>query len=172
MVKQRLALCLAFAASMGASACVMDEEDFLDQQMNELKFPDNIKAQLKATKAATAAYHDRSVAEADGYGDSGLACIEGMGFHWVKPELFGSNDVTAPGALVYAPDGDQRLVAAEWVWPIADPANPGEPPVLFERIADGPNVIGDFHFWAMHAFVWDENPEGVLDPTNPNIVCP
>src|SRR5437867_1959377 len=62
---------------------------------------DPIASGVTAAKQATSAFHDRSAAEAAGYGDSGLPCIPNMGFHWLNPSYLGGVDPTKPAALVY-----------------------------------------------------------------------
>jgi len=71
-------------------------------------------AQLAAVRAATAKYHNVQVAVADGYLPS-EECAQSpagaMGYHYVKPALFGSTDLTRPTALLYVSSPSGRFAA-------------------------------------------------------------
>lgn len=140
------------------------------------------------TKAATAGYHDLSRAEADGYGlfkdAAGIACIDNqpvgaMGVHYVKGALVGDIEVdpTRPEALVYAPNGagQLKLAALEYIvfqapWDAAH----ASPPSLFGRefsLTPSPNRYGIPAFYSLHAWVWQPNSSGLLQPWNPRVHC-
>jgi hypothetical protein len=140
------------------------------------------------TKAATARYHVLARAEADGYGlfkdAAGIACIDnqplgGMGVHYVKGPLVGDTelDPTRPEALVYAPDaaGQLKLAALEYiVFQEAWDADHGQPPSLFGRefnFTQSPNRYGIPAFYSLHAWVWQPNSSGLLQPWNPRVRC-
>ncbi len=143
----------------------------------------------EAARVATAAFSDRAAAVEAGYGElkdaKGVACIDdaagGMGIHYVKKELVGDPAVvaTTPEALVYEPqqDGTLALVAVEYVVIQADWAKAGNtsPPSLFgrefEAIPAG-NRFGLPPFYALHAWLWKDNPSGVFAGWNPSVNCP
>jgi hypothetical protein len=139
----------------------------------------------QATKATTA-YHDVQKAIAAGYSfrlpdKAGATCIAqkpdgGMGVHLVNQKLLdGKIDATKPEAMVYAPskNGTLELAAVEYV--IFQSAWKGsEPPKLFGRefaLTPAPNRYGLPAFYALHAWLFKNNPSGLLSAWNPKVVC-
>jgi hypothetical protein len=129
---------------------------------------------LAPVRAATAEYHNISMAAANGFDDLEL-CFDRMGEHWVDtdsvdgdqvPDVFqdGVLDPARPEALVYAHDGGRlRLVAVEWV-STTEGTVPG---------------IGELHLnptlgvYVLHAWVWMDNPDGMFADRNPRVGdCP
>ncbi len=99
--------------------------------------------------------------------------VGGMGFHLINTGLFdAATDPTRPEALVYVPDthGRLALAAVEWIvpadaWEATGPSGP-------------PRVLGqDMHLnealgvWVLHAWVFRNNPSGVLEDWNPTVSC-
>ena len=140
------------------------------------------------TKAATAKYHDLDAAKADGYAllpdAQGIICIDnqpvgGMGVHYAKGSLVmdPSIDPKHPEALVYAPNGSGqlKLAALEYVVFKSDwDATHSSPPSLFGRQFDltpFPNRFGLPTFYSLHAWVWQPNSAGLLQPWNPRVHC-
>ena len=121
-------------------------------------------AKLAEVRRATAQFHDVGKALASGRVDLEL-CFDQMGQHYADPDTFddGVLDAEAPEALVYANDGDRlRLVAVEWV-----STTPGE--VLGVPL----HLNEDLGVWVLHAWVWHNNPDGMLADFNPRIAdCP
>ena len=141
-----------------------------------------------ATKSATARYHDLSKAEVAGYGlltdAAGIACIDnqpvgGMGVHYVKGSLVGDTvlDPEHPEALVYAPNaaGQLKLAALEYiVFKAAWDGGHASPPSLFGQefnLTPSPNRFGLPAFYSLHAWVWEPNSSGLLQPWNPRVHC-
>jgi hypothetical protein len=144
---------------------------------------------IAAAKAGTAAFSDVAAAEAAGYGlppEGPLhECIASfdntgaMGFHYINGDLVGDTelDPATPEALVYekGADGSLTLVALEYVvfaeaW---DAAN-DEAPMLFGQMfmrVDEPNRYELPAFYALHAWVWKDNPSGMFASFNPNVTC-
>jgi hypothetical protein len=133
---------------------------------------------LAAARAATARYHDVARAAADGYQPMGdCVAIPGaaMGVHYVSMPLIADPalDPARPEVLVYEPqaNGAMKLVAVEYMIPKAmwDPANPGKRPAMFGGVAfeDGP-----MDTYALHAWVWRANPQGVFVAFNSKASCP
>ena len=96
-----------------------------------------------------------------------------MGFHYINGALLDTTlDPTQPEALVYAPNanGRLRLVAVEYVvfqepW-IAEHGD--EMPMLFgqEFMPVGfPNRYEIPAFFALHAWIWKNNPSGTFAPS-------
>jgi hypothetical protein len=131
--------------------------------------------QFAGVRQATAAFHDVGKAEAAGY-EKFLPCFDapgvgGMGQHYVD---FGAMDgvvePTHPEALVYEPRGDSmKLVAVEYLVPQAAWTS-AEPPSLFGEEFHRNDTLG---IWALHAWIWRPNPDGVHADFNPNVaLCP
>jgi hypothetical protein len=79
--------------------------------------------------------------------------------------------------LVYEPgrDGSMRLVALEYVvFKDAWDATHNHPPKLFgQRFHETP--VGNRYdlpaFYALHAWVWQDNPDGMFEDWNPLVEC-
>ncbi len=151
-----------------------------------------LPANLTATRAALDKYQDPIAAVRDGY-FSTLGCVDyptggggegqmpykpgGMGVHFLNPALIGPTlDSLKPQVLIYEPVGDHlRLVAAEWFMPTAISK---ETPVIFGRKLDGPMeghapvLPAELHHWDLHVWLWKDNPNGLMHPTNSSVKCP
>ena len=144
---------------------------------------------LAVVRAATAAYHDVRIAQANGYAiladTAGKTCIDqpgvgGMGVHYVDADLVGDPAIDArqPEAVVYRPtaNGRLRLAAAEYVViKSAWDAGHAAPPSLFGHefmVTDAPNRYGLPAFYSLHVWAWDHNPMGTFEMWNPDVVCP
>ena len=140
-----------------------------------------------ATKPATARYHDLSKAEAAGYGlltdAAGVACIDnqpvgGMGVHYVKGSLVGDTvlDPEHPEALVYAPNaaGHLKLAALEYiVFKAAGMRGMGAAVAVRAGVQPDaePEPLRPPAFYSLHAWVWEPNSSGLLQPWNPRVHC-
>jgi hypothetical protein len=132
---------------------------------------------LDDVRAATAAYHSTSQAEADGYGDPGLPCFDspstnqGMGFHLVNGDLLndgGALSRTHPEALVYeVQDGALQLVAVEYIVKMSDSAT--APRFLGQDMIPNESL----GLWTLHAWIWRKNPQDLFATYNANVpLCP
>ena len=159
-------------------------------QMQQTAQP-TLPANLAATRAALEKYQDPIAAIRDGY-FSTVECIDypkggggeglmpykvgGMGVHFLNPALIGPTlDSLKPQVLIYEPVGDHlKLVAAEWFMPTAISK---ESPVIFGHKLDGPMeghapvLPAELHHWDLHVWLWKDNPNGLMHPTNANIKC-
>jgi hypothetical protein len=143
-----------------------------DNDRNEQKHEND---GLDATRKATKKFHDVRKAPRAGYGRL-LDCFDqpgvgGMGQHYVNTGMFDSVvDVAQPEALVYEVDGDQlNLVAVEWIIPQSD-WTASDPPTLLGHSFSRNDALG---LWALHAWIWRENPLGMFANYNPNVkLCP
>ena len=142
-------------------------------------------AGLDEVRQITAEYHWLPNALDDGFvpfsleGTDVPTCFAneagGMGVHYVRnvDEVADAND---PEAMVYelADDGGLRLVAVEYVVPeefVEDESG---------EVVSLPSLHGqDFHkhaslpLYILHAWIWEENPEGMYADFNPNLgACP
>jgi len=144
---------------------------------------------LARARAATAAYHSVATAEAGGYqlftDAQGIACIEmpgvgAMGIHYANlaevqdPTI----DAVRPELVVYEPGthGQMHLVALEYVvFKDAWDATHSTRPSLFGQRFDltrSPNRYDLPPFYALHAWVWKHNPDGMFAMWNPKVSCP
>lgn len=133
---------------------------------------------LATLRAATARFRRFEVAYDAGYTllFAGT-CMEGqtgdnaggMGYHYVDTSLLDSEvDVTTPEALLYepGPNGQMRLVAVEYVIPESEWSGPGVPTLLGQDLE-----LNAFGLYALHAWVWKDNPDGIFASWNPNVSC-
>ena len=142
-------------------------------------------SQLDAARAATAQYRDVGNATDAGYGEfrdaQNIACIDlpgegAMGIHYVNGGLVGDDvlDASKPEALVYEPHGKKlKLVALEYIV-FADAWKKPGPPTMFARTFDyvpAGNRYGLPPFWALHAWVFKDNPAGNVMAWNPHVSC-
>jgi hypothetical protein len=145
---------------------------------------------LQAARSASARFNSLERAADAGYGPlpSGvplhecIAAFDGsgaMGFHWLNPSLLDTTlDPVQPEVLVFAPDGrgNLKLVALEYVvfqeaW-IAE--HGAAIPELFGRPFDVigfPNRYEVPAFYALHAWLWEPNPDGVFNAFNAAVSC-
>lgn len=146
---------------------------------------------LQLAKAATARFNSIAQAEAAGYGlppegplHECISSLDGtgaMGFHLINGSLLDTVvDPARPEALVYAPDrnGNLKLVALEYVVfqePWQEEFGPeAMAPMLFGEMfmdTDAPNRYEIPAFYALHAWIWEENPAGTFEGFNPNVSC-
>lgn len=96
--------------------------------------------------------------------------LAGMGFHWVNPTLVdGVFDPEKPEAVLYAPgpNGNLRLVAVEYIV-----INLGQPRPSFgnQPFNVGGTPVPAPH-WSLHVWLYEENPNGLFTPFNPNVSC-
>ncbi|MFI7481536.1 hypothetical protein ACH9EU_03880 [Kocuria sp. M1R5S2] len=127
---------------------------------------------------ATAVYHNVDKALEAGYVPVG-GCEPGMGYHYVDFANFESTDPLVPAALLYAPSGNGklRLAGVEWFAVDADQdlTTDDDKPSMFGKEFDGPmpgHAPGMPIHYDLHAYIWQGNPDGVLETWNRNIRCP
>lgn len=152
---------------------------------------DVLAHQLDAARAATRRYRDLEQALDDDYVIAS-PFIPGMGFHFIKYSLVGSENVEEPAILVYFTTGsyepapfeafdpergdELRLGAVEYIMPGDQTVSP---PNLFadetstRRLKvsedEGWVYIHELDITGLHAWVHRGNPAGVFHPTNPTI---
>ena len=165
------AACASDAPTVPADAALAAREAAAARADN----PSALNKQLAAVRAATARYHRVEAAEADLYvrvSDCvALPGVGGMGYHYARFDLVDARlDVAQPEVLVYAPlpNGELKLVAAEYLMPAAAGPRPTLYGQLFE---DGPPDL-PFPSYALHAWVWEHNPSGMFAAFNPSVSCP
>ena len=123
--------------------------------------------ELQQARAATAKYRNIENAKKDGYSDI-MVDVENMGHHFMKSAIVDATfDIRKPEILVYNrnDDGSQELVAAEYAVPLD--LSPNSAPEGFTGSGDVWDHNDGFGLWLLHAWVWNHNPDGVFNPTNP-----
>lgn len=166
---------LAVLVSLPLTGCLDDGQDEYGVDTSALS--DTEAAGFAAARQGTAQYHNIATAEAAGYVNTGLPCIDGQGYHYINPSLLGTYSEDEPHILVYFPRGDNhlQLVALEWIEPIDETADePTTAPTLFGHEFHGPKTLDGipFSFYALHAWTWLNNSAGMFEDSNDKLVCP
>ena len=141
---------------------------------------------IEPVRHSTRMFHRVDTAVKAGYSQltdvNGVTCIDGppaegnMGIHYVNGDLVGDGKVDAehPEAVLYEQTDDGlRLTAVEYVV-IASDWKGAQPPALFGHTfmkMEAPNRYGLPPFYALHAWVWKNNPSGRFAPWNPTVKC-
>ena len=132
-------------------------------------------------RASTAQYHRLEAATAAGYVQvPGLDhCfnkpgVGAMGFHYIQTTSLDLNlDPEKPEAMVYAPgpDGQLQLAAVEYIVPAEawDDAGNSDPP---ELLGTHLHLNQELGVYVLHAWIWKNNPRGILEDWNPKVACP
>jgi len=143
--------------------------------------PDRAWNGLDEVRLATGKYHGLASAIADGFAPFALdgsdtpTCFEsdrgGMGVHYVR-NVDAVVDATDPEALVYelTESGQPRLVAVEYVVP-QEFVEDGEGNVvsLPHVLGQGPHKHATLPLYVLHAWIWEENPDGMFADFNPDL---
>jgi hypothetical protein len=125
--------------------------------------------ELKEVQIATERYKNIQNAVADGYTDINVV-VQNMGFHYMKASLADTIfDYRKPEILVYNKNhqGQVELVAVEYAVPLE--LRPEQAPQGFTGSNDVWKRDTGFGLWLLHAWIWSYNPQGVFNPTNPNV---
>jgi hypothetical protein len=142
---------------------------------------------LKPVIQATRKYHRLGAAIKAHYSlltdVNGVTCIDGppgqgnMGYHYVDGDLVGDGKINAdqPEAVLYEKTkAGLQLTAVEYVVIAADWKG-AQPPSLFGHafmFVTSPNRYGLPPFYALHVWLWKDNPSGRFNPWNPTVKCP
>ena len=125
---------------------------------------ERIEAQLNVARRAVCKFQRVEAALAEGFVNTGLPCIPGQGYHYIKNSLVGTTDTREPSVLMYDKDGN--LNSPEWVAPLDGFPTP---PTIFGQKMHADDDLG---LWIQHVWVWKLNPNGVFEDVNPNVTCP
>src|SRR5213593_4902251 len=118
---------------------------------------------VAGVRLATAAYHDLDKAVAAHYGPL-LACFDlpgvgGMGQHYVDTSRL---DATIDANRLQLVAVEYSVAWSAWV--------ATTPPQLFGKSFTS---VTSLHLWALHAWLWRPNPDGMFANYNPNVkLCP
>ena len=129
-------------------------------------------ATLATIRRATAKYHDLDAALADGFvllhpcdNEPGEGVVGAVYVNFARL-IDGVPDPASPDALIYEPsaNGRPKLVGAEFAV-----INMGQPAPRFMGATF--QSEDEFGVWALHAWVWRPNPDGMFAETNPRVSC-
>jgi hypothetical protein len=147
---------------------------------------------LEQVKSATARYRKVKMAEADGYFQV-TQFIPGLGLHYYNPAYRGAFDPLKPQILLYEPatGGKLKLAGVAYSLPkqgtVAPDGFPGTEDVwhfhdnlcfmpggtvTLGTAADcraGGGVFVQSTGWLLHAWLFEQNPDGVFTEANPNV---
>jgi hypothetical protein len=142
---------------------------------------------IKPVRESTRMFHSVKAAVNAGYAQftdiNGVTCIDGplaegnMGIHYVNGTLVGDGKIDAlhPEAVLYEKTkAGLQLTALEYIV-LASDWKGSELPALFGHtfmLVTAPNRYGLPDFYALHAWLWKDNPNGRFYPWNPRVRCP
>lgn len=140
----------------------------------------NDNEDIVKVREATAQFHRTSAARAAGYDlITGLDnCFQnygvgGMGYHYINIDLLDITiDLLHPEAVIYAPDanGSIQLGAVKYMVPLAAwDAEHSEPP---QALGQNFHLTERLDVYALHAWIWKNNPSGMFEDWNPDVSCP
>lgn len=136
--------------------------------------PDPLTRQLDSLRDVTRAYQSFDAGQAAGYDIKITDCMAdaqgAMGFHYGKGSLIdGSVSALQPEVLMYEPasNGQPKLVGVEYVVPFTAWSS-STPPTLYGESFQRNEM---FQVWALHAWIWKDNPRGVFSSWNPTVSC-
>lgn len=147
----------------------------LIQGCGDDKVTNPLPPELQQLKESLSAYADIDAAKAAGFDTQITPCwydhTQGaMGYHWGNVgRIDGTPSLQEPEALIYEPqqNGSMLLVGLEYIVPI--PAWTGSAP---------PRLVGqdyikfdDLGVYALHIYLYKDNPAGMYAPWNPDISC-
>jgi hypothetical protein len=140
---------------------------------------------LEKVRKATARYVDINVALREGWVQA-TPCVSGpsegaMGVHFVKPDRLHDGVLKAdePEMLIYEPrpGGSFRLVGVEYIVLVSEFAARNAPGVMpsvdghLANLVTEPNRYALPAFYEMHAWAWEENPNGSFADWNSRVSC-
>jgi hypothetical protein len=134
-----------------------------------------LSPELQQLKEKTAPYQDITAAETAGWDTPITPCwydhtAGGMGYHYAKAtQIDGTVSALDPEVLIYEPksDGAMQLVGMEYIVPIDAWSGSGAPSLFGQEYIR----FDDFGIYALHVYLWKDNPSGMFAPWNPDISC-
>ena len=129
---------------------------------------------LATLRTVTTPLQDFDRATAAGWSTEITPCMTdaagGMGFHYGDATLIdGSVSLDKPEVLLYEPQagGQMKLVGVEYIVPLSAWTAPNPPHLLGRDF----HVIDAFQVWALHVWLWKDNPSGLYSDWNPQVSC-
>lgn len=135
----------------------------------------SVDGAIATLRRVTARYHNLEVAKADGFvllhpceSRPGEGLVGAVYVNFARL-LDGVISAESPEALIYEPrkNGREVLVGVEFAMPYPLWTNPSPPTFMgaaFQR-------EDEFGVYALHAWVWRHNPEGMFAESNPRVTC-
>lgn len=172
----RFALALMAAATIAACADAPPapaQPEVVDLRRDRL--PEDVVSKLEALRESLEPYRSFDAAKLAGYDIEVTPCMVmrphgGMGYHYGKGIFIdGTPNETEPEVLLFepTPHGGKVLVGVEFIVPF-DKWQGTDAPVLFGR----PMARNEtFQVWALHAWLFKHNPQGVFADWNPRVNC-
>ncbi len=150
---------------LAASGC--GDESTKPEAPTTPAYPTEARQELEHAKASTQKYYNLDAALADGYVDINVVKPM-MGRHYMKQSLLDATfEVEKPEILVYntttGDTSDIHLVAVEYAIPLSVR---NDAPEGFKGTSDVWDPNQTFQLWLLHAWVFEENPDGVFSPMN------
>jgi hypothetical protein len=138
--------------------------------------PSAVERELEELRRTTSPFNDFARAQASGYTTALTPCMSraglgAQGVHYAKAELInGSVGLLEPEVLLYEPqwDGSLRLLGVEYVVPFSAWTGQAPPTLLGESFRRNE----EFGVWALHVWLFRENPSGIFADWNPSASCP
>lgn len=166
-----LLVLVTVSCTAAPTSAVLDPEPSLDRATDS-----PVEDWLKALKQVTARYNSTTQALRAGYLPD-MHCVEtpagGIGYDRGYPALRDDVfDPLQPEVVLYAPSaGGLKLVAVEYV--VLDVGQPR--PYFAHHPFDIGGVMpltqqGIAH-WSLHVWLYEEKPNGIFAPFNPNVSC-
>lgn len=142
---------------------------------DETAAPDPLQRQLDQLRDLTRPYQNFETARSAGYRARITDCMSdpqhgGMGFHFGKEAIIdGTARELEPEVVMYEPasNGDLKLVGVEYVVPFSAWTSPTPPSLFGQSFARNET----FQVWALHVWLWKDNPGGIFQSWNPNVSC-
>ena len=140
----------------------------------EATAPDPLAQRVEALRELTRPYQSLTQAKAAGYTVKITDCMTdaqgGMGYHFGKGDYIdGVVDELKPEVVLYEPaaNGDLKLVGIEYVVPFDKWTSAAAPQLHGQTFAR--NEM--FQVWALHMWIWRDNPSGLFVGWNPAVSC-
>ncbi|HEX6064417.1 MAG TPA: hypothetical protein VFZ04_09380 [Longimicrobiales bacterium] len=170
---KRLFTLAAFVSLAGCADTPLAPESAATNRKLATTLGREVDAAIVTMRRATDRYHRIEVARNDGFvllhpcevrPDEGPVGIVYVNFARL---LDGVIDPALPDALIYepGPNGTEKLVGVEF----AVLAAPGQDPPTY--LGNVFQLEEEFGVFALHAWVWKSNPEGMFAESNPRVSC-
>ena len=133
------------------------------------------ESELALLRSATQDFTEVTAALAAGFNLQIAGCMSdpaqgGMGFHIGNPDrINGTVELERPEVLLYEPraDGVRELIAVEYIVPL-DAWTAIAPPELMGQTF---RRNEEFGVWALHVWLYRDNPTGIFSDWNPRVSC-
>jgi hypothetical protein len=184
-MRRLLAPIAGVAASLGIAVAASAAQPTSEHAHAGASPESGLSPLLEKVRKSTARYADINVALREGWVRA-TPCVSGpsegaMGVHFIKPDRLHDGVLKAeePEMLIYEPrpGGSFRLVGVEYIVLVNEFAArnaPGAMPSIDGHLAQlvtEPNRYALPAFYEMHAWAWEENPNGSFADWNSRVSC-